>query len=535
MGGLGRLVRPDRADLEEQLPRNAVAAIVKKAPAALGAPLTVVVQSFDEYRPFEIEHWMARGLTVPAVGDLALVVFDEEGEAWMASWWPIDGDVLLGEAGEIASHTHPISDVTGLQAALDGKAATSHTHAQADITGLVAALTAKQATSEKGQANGYASLDSGGKVPSAQLPAIAITSITVVASQAAQLALTAQEGDVAVRSDENKTYIHNGGSAGTMADWTLLSTPTDLVLSVAGKTGAVTLVPGDIGLGNVTNDAQIPKSLADAADDILVASGADAWARKAKGSAGQVLGIDTAGALNYVDPVAAGFLLIPKLLSTRPTILLAADGTNLLTDLSNNGRNGTATGFSTVGTSPGLYGVNGSTNLDGSDDRIVTSYAMFGTGERTLLAAVYRDAHGTVADLFSSDGTNSFILRLGAASPATVSFYFDGLGTIFGTWTNAFPGNGRWVIVGFNFHDAGNHAELFIDGVSQGALSNTPSLGATPGNLVFGGSPFGTRIDGKVAYLTGWERKLTAAEHLAIAKVATGNHPGHPTYDDLMA
>lgn len=41
------------------------------------------------------------------------------------------------------SHTHVISDVTGLQAALDGKAATSHTHAISQITGLQGALDAK--------------------------------------------------------------------------------------------------------------------------------------------------------------------------------------------------------------------------------------------------------------------------------------------------------------------------------------------------------------------------------------------------------
>jgi hypothetical protein len=34
----------------------------------------------------------------------------------------------------LASHTHSISDVTGLQTALDGKAASSHTHAASDIT-----------------------------------------------------------------------------------------------------------------------------------------------------------------------------------------------------------------------------------------------------------------------------------------------------------------------------------------------------------------------------------------------------------------
>ena len=69
---------------------------------------------------------------------------------------------------------------------------------------------------------------------------IALTTVQVVANQTAQLALTAEEGDVAVRSDEKKSYMHNGGSAGSMADWTELQTPTDSVLSVNGQTGAIT-------------------------------------------------------------------------------------------------------------------------------------------------------------------------------------------------------------------------------------------------------------------------------------------------------
>jgi hypothetical protein len=95
--------------------------------------------------------------------------------------------------------------------------------------------------------NGVAGLNGSGLIDSAQLPAIAITSVNVVASQAAQLALTAQEGDVAVRSDESKTYIKNTGTAGTMADWTLLQTPADVVLSVNGTTGALSLNNTDVG------------------------------------------------------------------------------------------------------------------------------------------------------------------------------------------------------------------------------------------------------------------------------------------------
>jgi hypothetical protein len=48
-----------------------------------------------------------------------------------------------GPPGEAGVHTHAIGDVTGLSAALDGKADDAHTHAIADVTGLSAALDGK--------------------------------------------------------------------------------------------------------------------------------------------------------------------------------------------------------------------------------------------------------------------------------------------------------------------------------------------------------------------------------------------------------
>lgn len=102
---------------------------------------------------------------------------------------------------------------------------------------------------EKGATNGVVPL-SGGKIASAYLPPLAITDVFVVASQAAQLALTAEEGDVAVRTDLTKSYIHNGGTAGTMADWQELLTPPGAVLSVNAQTGAVVLSTSDITEGS---------------------------------------------------------------------------------------------------------------------------------------------------------------------------------------------------------------------------------------------------------------------------------------------
>lgn len=107
------------------------------------------------------------------------------------------------------------------------------------ITDIETVLDSKEDSANKGIANGYASLDGDGLVPVAQLPEITITDTFVVSSQIEMLALTAQTGDVAVRTDENKTYILRGTDPSVLADWELLRTPTDSVLSVNGMTGSV--------------------------------------------------------------------------------------------------------------------------------------------------------------------------------------------------------------------------------------------------------------------------------------------------------
>lgn len=99
-------------------------------------------------------------------------------------------------------------------------------------------------------------LDSSGKLDSGILPAIAITDTFVVASQAAMLALTAEVGDIAVRTDLNKCYILKTDGASTLANWQELLAPLSSVTSVAGKTGVVTLTSPDVGLGNVTNESK---------------------------------------------------------------------------------------------------------------------------------------------------------------------------------------------------------------------------------------------------------------------------------------
>lgn len=93
-------------------------------------------------------------------------------------------------------------------------------------------------------------LGAGGKLSEAVIPAIAITDTFVVDSQSAMLALEAQQGDVAVRTDVNKTFILKTAPASTIENWVELETPTDAVTSVNGLTGAVTLTTSEVAEGS---------------------------------------------------------------------------------------------------------------------------------------------------------------------------------------------------------------------------------------------------------------------------------------------
>lgn len=114
------------------------------------------------------------------------------------------------------------------------------TDADARVSAGIAAL--------RGEANGLASLDSNGKLPTSQLPSLAITSTSVVASEAEMLSLSAQEGDVAIRTDNGKTYLLAGDPA-TLADWKEV-VAGGAVVSVNGQTGTVSLSTTNISEGS---------------------------------------------------------------------------------------------------------------------------------------------------------------------------------------------------------------------------------------------------------------------------------------------
>lgn len=105
-------------------------------------------------------------------------------------------------------------------------------------------------------------LDSNGKLVSSILPPLAITDTFVVSSEAAMLALAAEVGDIAVRTDIKETFILHKEPASEIANWIKLLTPTDSVLSVNGQTGVVNLTGNNMLLTGYIKPASFTPILA---------------------------------------------------------------------------------------------------------------------------------------------------------------------------------------------------------------------------------------------------------------------------------
>ncbi len=215
--------------------------------------------------------------TLPPGGTTGQVLAKNSGTHYDVDWVDASGggggggnaDTLQGEDGDHylsrANHTgaQAISTVSGLQTALDGKAAASHTHDDRYYT----------ETETDNLLSDKADLV-GGVVPTSQLPAIAIGETFSVASQSAMLALDAQHGDVAIRTDESgKKYLLLDDDPTTLANWTALGAAGGAVASVNSQTGDVVLGYSDVGAapastatslsshtGNTSNPHSVTKS-----------------------------------------------------------------------------------------------------------------------------------------------------------------------------------------------------------------------------------------------------------------------------------
>lgn len=105
-----------------------------------------------------------------------------------------------------------------------------------------------------------------GKIPTYQIPALAMTDTSVVEDTAERLALDCQTGDVAVQTGNpgRGTYILKGTDPAVEGDWAQMVSPDSPVTSVNGHSGIVILDKGDIGLGAVDNTSDAAKPVSSA-------------------------------------------------------------------------------------------------------------------------------------------------------------------------------------------------------------------------------------------------------------------------------
>lgn len=136
------------------------------------------------------------------------------------------------------------------------------------VSGLVAynvqdAIDSLNATTvklaEKGQPDGVASLDSNGLVLASQLPSY-VDDVLEYANLSAFPAV-GESGKIYIALDTNKAYRWSGS--------TYVYITSGAVDSVAGKTGVVTLVKADVGLGNVDNTSDANKPISTTTQNAL--------------------------------------------------------------------------------------------------------------------------------------------------------------------------------------------------------------------------------------------------------------------------
>lgn len=166
-------------------------------------------------------------------------------------------------ASGVTAGTYNNSATQNTPLVVDNKGRVTSVGTAVTITPAFSSITSKPTTlsgygitdaipaSEKGAVNGIATLDSTGKIPPTQLPSY-VDDVIEVADFAA-LPATGESGKIYVTLATNNAYRWGGS--------TYTQITSGAVSSVAGKTGAVTLVKGDVGLGNVDNTSDATKSV----------------------------------------------------------------------------------------------------------------------------------------------------------------------------------------------------------------------------------------------------------------------------------
>jgi hypothetical protein len=197
------------------------------------------------YEKTDTSTWVERGTINPSGGAAVTSVNTKTGDVSLTSGDIPEGANLYFTDGR-AKTAAVVDSTSGMELDRAPSVHAAKEYVTNSVASEAAARTAADALlvplSQKGVADGVATLDNTGKIPSTQIPATAITSVTVVQTIAERDALSPGEGDFCVVTDTSETFIYDG------AAWVELIIGS-AVISVNGKTGAVSLSTTDISEG----------------------------------------------------------------------------------------------------------------------------------------------------------------------------------------------------------------------------------------------------------------------------------------------
>jgi hypothetical protein len=216
-----------------------------------------------------------------------------------------------------APHTHPWVEVTGKPSEFVPSA---HKHTIDDLTDVTAIGKEILKAIDDGDARavigaGTSSLELGttvwtamrgnrtfayseitGTVPTSALPPLAVIDTFTVASQTEMLALTAQRGDMAIRTDTPLTFVLAADDPTQLVNWKQIMAAGQ-VTSVSGKTGTVMLAASDI-LSGTFDWARLPGPV------YMAATGTDLNNCDTQGLWHQSANAGAAAGANYPMPLA---------------------------------------------------------------------------------------------------------------------------------------------------------------------------------------------------------------------------------------
>ena len=166
-------------------------------------------------------------------------------------WGDLTWSDIAGKPGAYvpAAHDHDMAEITTGQLSAS-RIATSTSRMFATEEQLAKLATA-ETTDNKGIPNGYAPLDSNGKINASYLNDLNLMEVFMPADQASMLMLaSAHPGDIAYRMDTGNTYMLAALPAATLANWKQINIGANVV-SVNGLTGIVSLSTDEMPEGTV--------------------------------------------------------------------------------------------------------------------------------------------------------------------------------------------------------------------------------------------------------------------------------------------